>query len=178
MAAARPSSRTAPTAPPNAPICDWVFTVDIGEEDENGETERRIFLDPRKGQKGTAVEGKRGEDAVVAALKKVRAHRVGLEIGGKIFITRGPKVAPKRGDAQCVTYTARYEPPAGGVGTGTPVDEVPWLIGGARFDPNTREEKPVAGVRPYGDPTTVAPAGAAVGVGGGAAVVEDTEPPF
>jgi hypothetical protein len=123
---------------PNEPICDWVFTLDTGEEDEHGETERRIFLDPRKGQRGTAIEGLRGRDAVEIALKKAKAHRVGLEIGGRIYITRGPKLAPKKGDAACVTYTARYEPPAGGVGTGTPVDEVPWLIGGGRFEPGFR----------------------------------------
>jgi hypothetical protein len=125
----------------NDPICDWVFTVDTGEADENGDTERRVYLDPRKGQKGTDVEGKRGRDAVEAALKRARAHRVGIEIGGKIWITRGPKVAPRRGDAECVTYTAEYEPPPGGPGTGTPVDDQPWLVGGARYTPHT--ERPV-----------------------------------
>jgi hypothetical protein len=150
---------------PNEPICDWVFTLDVGVEDENGETERRVFLDPRKGAKGTAVEGKRGRDAVEIALKKAKAHRVGLEIGGTISITRGPKLAPKKGDAQCVTYTAEYTAPEGGVGSGTLVDEVPHMIGGGRFDPNERGDAPVAtpayNLRPVGQPngTTVSSGG-------------------
>lgn len=166
---------------PNEPICDWVFTVDTGEEDENGETERRIFLDPRKGQRGSAVEGKRGRDAVEIALKKAKAHRVGLEIGGSIFITRGPKVAPKRGDAACVTYTARYEPPADGPGSGKPVDEVPHLIGGGRFDPSARELKAEVHRTAFSAPLAGGgPTGAAVGAGGSAArpASYDEDPPF
>jgi hypothetical protein len=164
---------------PNEPICDWIFTLDVGEEDENGETERRIFIDPRKGAKGSAVEGKRGRDAIEIALKKAKAHRIGLEIGARITLERGPKVAPKRGDAACVTFSAEYEPPPGGVGAGTPVDDVPWLIGGGRYDPSARE---VVDTRPGADrdadriwrePRPTAPA---VGAGGSAAVDED--PPF
>lgn len=166
---------------PNEPICDWVFTVDTGVEDETGETERRIFLDPRKGQRGSAVEGKRGRDAVEIALKKAKAHRVGLEIGGKIFITRGPMLAPKKGDAKCVTYTAEYEPPAGGPGTGTAVDEVPYMIGGGRYDPNERELRAVSAFAGTGGVTT-----SGLGQNGGAwvehvsteAVPDDENPPF
>ncbi len=152
----------------NEPICDWVFTVDTGQEDENGETERRIFLDPRVGARGTAVEGKRGKDAVINALKKVKAHRVGLEIGGKIFITRGPKVAPKKGSAQCVTYTARYEPPAGGPGSGTPVDEDMHLVGGAIFNPLVRDQQ--TPVTSFGGSGVTA---SGLGQNGGAVVVYD-----
>ncbi len=120
---------------PNEPICDWIFTVDTGVESPEGDTERRIFLDPRKGARGSEVEGRRGQDAVEKALKKVQAHRVGLEIGGSIWFTRGPKVKPYPGGSgpACVTYEAEYQPPDGGVGAGTPVDDVPWLVGGERF---------------------------------------------
>jgi hypothetical protein len=168
---------------PNEPICDWVFTVDTGVADETGDTERRIFLDPRKGQKGTAVEGQRGRDAVEKALKVAKAHRVGLEIGGSIFITRGPKVAPKRGDAQCVTYAAEYEPPAGGPGTGTAVDEVPYMIGGGRFNPDLRGSEITQDLSAFAGAAGVTGGVTSSGLGqsGGSVVVakqEDDEPPF
>lgn len=171
-----------PDGTPNEPICDWVFTLDVGEEDENGETERRVYLDPRKGQKGTAVEGKRGRDAVETALKRAKAHRVGLEIGGRISITRGPKVQPKKGDAACVTYEASYEPPAGGPGAGRPVDEVPYLVGGGRYTGEAQAPAPAVGsfgnLRPAGEPT-----GAQVSAGGAGVMVtapagHDEDPPF
>jgi hypothetical protein len=172
---------------PNEPICDWVFTLDVGVPDENGETERRVFIDPRKGQRGTAVEGKRGRDAIEIALKKAGAHRVGLEIGGQIWFTRGPKVAPKKGDAACVTYTARYAPPPDvEPGSGTPVDEVPFMIGGSRFNPNERElvvsRGGVAFAGSAGATTTASGLSVGLGGGGGAMIVtaprEEDEPPF
>jgi hypothetical protein len=128
-----------PDGKANRPICQWEVTVDTGEADETGDTERRIFIDPRRGKRGTALEGKRGLDAIEAALKKVRAHRVGLEIGGLLFMTyQGTeREAPKK--PETTTWTAEYVPPAGGPGTGKPVDEVPWLVGGARFDPAARD---------------------------------------
>jgi len=173
---------------PNRPICDWVFTVDTGVEDENGDTERRIFLDPRTGQRGSDVEGKRGGDAIAIALKKAKAHRVGLEIGGTIFITRGPKMAPRRGEAQCVTYTARYEPPAGGVGTGEAVDEVPWLVGGERysstpkFGPAAQLAAMPSAATPVGDadasPATFDSILNAVSTGAAAKARMEEQPPF
>lgn len=117
---------------PNDPICQWEVTVDTGVEDENGDTERRIFIDPRKGRRGTTVEGKRSGDAIANALKRAKSHRVGLEIGGRLFLTFEGKV--NDGEMKTNTWSAEYEPPPGGPGTGTPVDEVPWLVGGARFD--------------------------------------------
>lgn len=118
---------------PNDPICQWEITVDTGVEDEHGDTERRIFIDPRKGRKNTKLEGLRGGDAVAIALKKAKAHRVGLEIGGTFYLIAGEKVRDGSGPATN-TWTAEYEPPAGGVGTGRPVDEQPWLVGGGRYD--------------------------------------------
>jgi hypothetical protein len=118
---------------PNDPIVQWEITVDTGVEDENGDTERRIFVDPRKGRRNTLLEGKRGGDAVAIALKKAKAHRVGLEIGGTYYQISGEKVRDGSGPATN-TWSAEYTPPAGGVGTGRPVDETPWLVGGARYD--------------------------------------------
>lgn len=130
------SKTTSPFRPdgkPNDPICQWEFTVDTGVEDENGDTERRIFVDPRKGRKNTLLEGKRGGDAVANALKRAKAHRVGLEIDAEFYLIAGEKVRDGSGPLTN-TWSAEYVPPPGGVGTGTPVDEVPWLVGGARFD--------------------------------------------
>lgn len=122
-----------PDGKPNDPICQWEITVDTGVEDENGDTERRIFVDPRKGRRNTLLEGKRGGDAVAIALKKAKAHRVGLEIGGTFYLISGEKVRDGNGPATN-TWSAEYTPPAGGLGSGTPVDEMPWLVGGSRYD--------------------------------------------
>jgi hypothetical protein len=122
-----------PDGKPNDPITQWEVTVDTGIEDENGDTERRIFIDPRKGRRNTLLEGKRGGDAVAIALKKAKAHRVGLEIGATFYLISGDKVRDGSGPATN-TWTAEYEPPAGGPGTGKPVDEMPWLVGGERYD--------------------------------------------
>lgn len=129
----------APDGKPNDPITQWEITVDTGVENEHGDTERRIFVDPRKGKRGTTVEGKRAGDAVAVALKKAKAHRVGLEIGGRFFLIMGPKV--RDGDYEVNTWTAEYEPPEGGPGSGTPVDETPWLVGGGRYDKQAELDK-------------------------------------
>jgi hypothetical protein len=120
-----------PDNKPNDPICQWEITVETGVEDDNGDTERRVFVDPRKGRRGTTTEGKRGGDAIAIALKKAKAGRVGLEIGAKLFVTYLGKV--QDGDNQVNTWSAEYEPPVGGPGAGKPVDEVPWLAGGERY---------------------------------------------
>lgn len=122
-----------PDGKPNDPICQWEITVDTGIEDENGDTERRIFVDPRKGRRNTLLEGKRGGDAVAIALKKAKANRVGLEIGGTFHLVAGEKVRDGSGP-MTNTWTAEYEPPDGGPGSGKPVDETPWLVGGGRYD--------------------------------------------
>lgn len=122
-----------PDGKPNDPIVQWEITVDTGVEDQHGDTELRIFVDPRKGKRNTLLEGKRGGDAVSIALKKAKAHRVGLEIGGRFFLVMGEKVRDGAGP-MTNTWTAEYEPPADGPGSGKPVDEMPWLVGGGRYD--------------------------------------------
>jgi hypothetical protein len=121
-----------PDGKPNDPITQWEITVDTGVEDDNGDSELRIFVDPRKGRRGTTTAGKRGGDAVSDALKRAKAHRVGLEIGGKFFLTFEGKVDD--GENKVNTWSAEYEPPEGGPGSGKPVDEMPWLVGGGRYD--------------------------------------------
>jgi hypothetical protein len=125
---------------PNDPIVQWEITVDTGVEDENGDSELRIFVDPRKGKRNTLLEGKRGGDAVAIALKKAKAHRVGLEIGGRFFLISGEKVRDGSGPATN-TWMALYDPPAGGPGSGKPLDEVPWLVGGGRYDKRAELDK-------------------------------------
>lgn len=124
----------APDGRPNDPVVQYEITVETGVEDDDGDTERRLFIDPQRGRKGTPLEGKRGGDALASALKRAKCHRVGLEIGGKFFQTWNGKVreAPKKPETN--TWSAEYEPPPGGPGSGTPVDEVPWLVGGERYD--------------------------------------------
>jgi hypothetical protein len=131
--ASKTFSPYAPDGRPNDPIVQWEVTVDTGIEDSEGDTERRIFIDPRKGKRGTALEGKRAGDAISSALKKAKAHRVGLEIGGSLYLIFDGKVRDGRGPENN-TWSAEYAPPAGGPGTGSPVDEMPWLIGGSRYD--------------------------------------------
>lgn len=118
---------------PNDPIVQYEITVDTGIEDAHGDTELRIFVDPRKGRRNTLLEGKRGGDALAIALKKAKAHRVGLELGGTFFLIAGEKVRDGSGPATN-TWSAEYTPPAGGVGAGKPVDETPVLVGGKRYD--------------------------------------------
>lgn len=145
---------------PNDPIVQWEITVDTGVEDENGDTERRIFIDPRKGRRNTLLEGKRGGDAVAVALKKAKAHRVGLEIGGTFFLIAGDKVRDGVGP-KTNTWSAEYTPPAGGPGTGKPVDETPWLVGGSRYDKAAELAKWEAG-RTTGPAPAPAPAPATI----------------
>jgi hypothetical protein len=83
---------TAPTASPTTRSPSGRSPSTPGVEDENGDTERRIFVDPRKGRRNTLLEGKRGGDAVAIALKKAKAHRVGLEIGATFYLISGDKV--------------------------------------------------------------------------------------
>ncbi|HEX5543638.1 MAG TPA: hypothetical protein VFX60_19145 [Micromonospora sp.] len=129
---------------PNQPITQWEITVDTGEEDDNGDTERRIFLDPRRGKRGTALEGKRGGDAVTAAIRKAGAHRVGLEIGGRLTLTFTGKAKDGNGP-KTNTWTAEYEPPVGGPGSGKPVNETIYLVGGGTWP---RPEDHVATANP------------------------------
>jgi hypothetical protein len=128
-----------PDGRPNDPITQWEITVDTGVEDENGDSELRIFVDPRKGRRGTTTAGRRGGDAVANALKKVKAHRVGLEIGGTFFLIFDGKVDD--GENKVNTWSAEYEPPEGGPGSGKALDETPWLVGGGRYDKQAELEK-------------------------------------
>lgn len=183
-----------PDGRPNDPITQWEITVDTGVEDENGDTERRIFIDPRKGRRGSTTAGKKGGDAVAVALKKAKAHRVGLEIGGTFYLIFDGKVDD--GENRVNTWSAEYTPPAGGPGTGGAVDEMPWLVGGGRYDKQAElakwEAARNAGTAARNPPAVPAPAAPAPeaaaipGLGNHAsspvlnrrAAVMDDEPPF
>lgn len=182
---ARSYSPYGPDGRPNDPICQWEITVDTGIEDENGDTELRIFVDPRKGRKNTLLEGRRGGDAVAIALKKAKAHRVGLEIGGTFHLISGEKVRDGVGPLTN-TWTAEYQPPPGGPGTGTPLDETPWLVGGGRYDKQAEyakwEAAKAAGPAMVPQVTFAGGGAAATGSAGTTAgapvVIFDDEPPF
>jgi hypothetical protein len=176
---------------PNDPICHWEITVDTGVEDENGDTERRIFVDPRKGRRNTLLEGKRGGDAVAIALKKAKAHRVGLEIGGTFYLVMGEKVRDGSGPLTN-TWSAEYDPPAGGPGSGQAVDEMPWLVGGGRYDKAAEmakwEKSQMPALAAVNRPVTSPEAAATAGLGirdttvntpaEATAVPDDEKPPF
>lgn len=177
-----------PDGKPNDPIVQWEITVDTGVEDENGDSELRIFVDPRKGRRGSTTEGKKGGDAVAIALKKVKAHRTGLEIGGTFFLIFQGKI--NDGDNKVNTWSAEYTAPEGGVGTGKAVDEMPWLVGGGRYDKAAELNKWETGQVPalatsiaraqQSTPATASPrAAATAGLGiRDTTVTQDDEPPF
>jgi hypothetical protein len=148
-----------PDGKPNDPITQWEITVDTGVEDENGDSELRVFVDPRKGRRGSTSFGRRGGDAVAIALKKAKAHRVGLEIGGKFWLIYDGKVDD--GENKVNTWSAEYEPPVGGPGSGKPLNEVPWLVGGQRYDKQAELAKWETGRAPGAAPAQdAAPAAA------------------
>lgn len=157
----------APDGRPNDPVVQYEITVETGVEDDDGDTERRLFIDPQRGRKGTPLEGNRGGDALASALKRAKSHRVGLEIGGKLFLTWQGKLreGPKKPETN--TWSAEYEPPSGGPGSGTPIDEVPWLVGGGRYDRTAELARwRVRGGSETADPTP-APAATEPSGGGG-----------
>jgi hypothetical protein len=102
----------------NDPKAQLEVTVETGVADENGETERRLF-----------IKNKRQMEALTAALKKARA-RQGLLIGGSLWMTWTGKEAGQ-GSEDANTWEIRYEaPPPGG---GQEVDETVRLIGGGTW---------------------------------------------
>jgi hypothetical protein len=102
---------------PNEPKAQLELTIDTGERDESGETERRIF-----------IKNKRQFEALRAALKASRA-RQGLMIGGEIWMTLTGKEASE-GAEDANTWAIEYRPPAEG---GTDVPEEVHLVGGGTW---------------------------------------------
>lgn len=102
----------------NDPKAQLEVTVETGVPDENGETERRLF-----------IKNKRQMGALTAALKEARA-RQGLLIGGSLWMTWTGKEAGQ-GSEDANTWSIRYEAPA--PGTGQEVDETIHMIGGGTW---------------------------------------------
>lgn len=100
-----PGARIDPvTGKKNDPVLQYVITVDTGVADEDGNTERRIF-----------VKNKRMEDALKRAVRDSKA-REGLLLGGQLSCeytgddeTSDAPQAPKM-------YAFTYAPPAAGEG--------------------------------------------------------------
>lgn len=70
------NARYADDGSPNDPVLDLVLTLETGVADENGDTERRVFL-----------KNKRMNTALEKAVLTAGAKREGLLIGGRLQVT-------------------------------------------------------------------------------------------
>jgi hypothetical protein len=104
------------TGEANDPMMQRVVTVDVGVPDENGNTERRIF-----------IRGKRMTSAYKDALAAGGAGRQGILIGGQLYATWTGTEASQGGGADAKTYRFRYVAPK--PGEGTKPDAAPILAG-------------------------------------------------
>jgi hypothetical protein len=112
-----------PDGTPNEPKAQLEVTVETGEPDEQGETERRLF-----------IKNKRQFDALKAALRKSRAGRRGVQIGGSIWMTlTGKEATPDGQDAN--TWEIEYEPPAVNAAF-SEIDDAVHLFGGGTWRRN------------------------------------------
>ncbi len=104
------------TGKPNDPKLQWEITVDTGQPDEDGETERRIF-----------VANKRDTAALKEGVKK-SGGRDGMLIGGYLKVTfYGEEDTGTAQPAKLKRFD--YQPPA--AGEGRRPDTTPVLIGGS-----------------------------------------------
>lgn len=105
------------TGQPNDPKLQYEITVETHTQDENGVTERRIF-----------VRGKRMEQALRAAVGAGGGGREGLLIGGWLSCTLTGTEPSQGGGQDAKLYTFKYRPPA--AGEGRRPDMTPVLYGG------------------------------------------------
>lgn len=114
---------------PNEPKAQLELTLETGVPDEQGETERRIF-----------IKNKRQWSALKAAVKEARDRR-GLLIGGYIEKTwTGTEAGEGSEDAK--TWRIVYTPPAEG---GTEIDDKTiYLVGGGTYVKGQQASAPVA----------------------------------
>lgn len=109
------------TGQANDPIMQTEITLDTGTPDENGDTERRLF-----------VRGKRMDRALKAAVAKGGGGRDGLLIGGHLSCTwTGTEASGAGQDAKLYDFT--YRPPA--AGEGRKPDATPVLAGDGWGEP-------------------------------------------
>lgn len=204
-----PGARINPeTGQANDPVLQHVITVDTGTPDDNGDTERRIF-----------VKNKRMETALTAAVTLAGGRRVGgLLIGGYLRCTW---TGEEQGDGPSPAKVHSFEYAAPPAGTGRepsgevrlaerePEPTVPSLGGGSVPAMGIAREQPGDSVPAYrgfighgaadavtfndrlavGDPVSAKAAAASArdgikntdvtaGVGGRARPADDDEPPF
>lgn len=161
------------TGLPNDPKWQYEITLDTGTPDENGNTERRIF-----------VRGQRMEKALKAAIAGGGAGRDGLLIGGWLSCAWTGTEPSQGGGNPANLYTFQYRPPA--AGEGRKPDPTPVLAGGGSWSEpvtvaaparplpafNVRRDEPIA--KPYRDVQEVQ----AALTGQPAPAMFDDEPPF
>lgn len=135
---AKTYSPTAPDGTPNEPKAQLEVTVDTGRPDENGETERRLF-----------IKNARQWKALRQAIKDARA-RAGLQLDGSIFMTwTGTEASDGPEDAK--TWAIEYTAPAPGQGRDFD-DQTVHLVGGGAWVKGEPATAPVA------EPPAAAPA--------------------
>lgn len=106
------------TGLPNDPMLQTEVTIDTGVRDENGITERRLF-----------IRGKRMTEAFKQAILAGGGGRDGLLIGGNLTASWSGTEPSQGGGADAKLYQFRYQPPA--AGEGRRPDDTPILAGGA-----------------------------------------------
>jgi hypothetical protein len=151
----------------NDPMLQTEVTLDTGVPDENGATERRLF-----------VRGRRMTDALKQAVQAGGGGREGLLIGGRLACTWFGTEPSTGGGADAKLYRFAYGPPA--AGEGRRPDPAPVLYDGAPDDDPA--PAPVSsGAAPTGRPIGIQnTAGWVVGAGSTtpAPVTWSSEPPF
>lgn len=93
------------TGLPNDPKLQYEITLETGQQDENGSTERRLF-----------VRGKRMEEALRAAVQGSDGARDGLLIGGDLTCAWTGTEPSQGGGSDAKLYRFTYKPPAAGEG--------------------------------------------------------------
>jgi hypothetical protein len=93
------------TGRPNDPMLQTEITVDTGVPDENGVTERRLF-----------VRGKRMTDSLKHAVQQGGGGGDGLLIGGRLACTFYGTEPSAGGGSDAKLYRFAYAPPAAGEG--------------------------------------------------------------
>jgi hypothetical protein len=112
------------TGLPNDPKLQYEITIDTGKQDENGITERRLF-----------VRGKRMENALREAVVAGGGGRDGLLIGGHLSCAWTGTEPSTGGGQDAKLYSFTYRPPA--AGEGRKPDMTPVLAAGAGAYPDT-----------------------------------------
>lgn len=112
------------------PVLDYVITVDTGEPDENGESERRVFF-----------KTPRMEKSLKASVAAART-REGLMLGGRLKVTYTGDDETSNAPTLPKMFDVVYTPPAPGQGR-EPSGEVRLAGGGQADDDNDEVARPL-----------------------------------